>query len=73
MFPEYRELISLLKTTDRHFLNLFDEHNALDQRIKNIEARIEPGSAVDIENLKKAKLALKDELYALLRKAGAPA
>lgn len=73
MFPEYRDLITQLKTTDRHFLNLFDQHNELDQRIKNIEARIEAGSAVEIENLKKEKLALKDQLYALLKKAGAAA
>jgi len=69
MFPEYRELITELKTTDRHFMNLFERHNDLDQKIKNMESRIEPGSALDIENLKKEKLGLKDELYALLRKA----
>lgn len=70
MFPEFRDLISELKTRDAHFSRLFDQHNELDQRIKNIEARIEPGSAVDVENMKKAKLRLKDELYTLLRSAG---
>ncbi len=34
MFPEYRDLITQLKATDRHFLNLFEKHNELDQRIK---------------------------------------
>lgn len=70
MFPEFRDLISELKTRDAHFSRLFDQHNELDQRIKNIEARIEPGSAVDVENMKKAKLRLKDELYTLLKSAG---
>lgn len=69
MFPEYRELITQLKTTDRHFLNVFDKHNELDQKIKNMESHIEPGTPVEIENLKKEKLVLKDELYQLLRKA----
>jgi uncharacterized protein YdcH (DUF465 family) len=69
MFPEYRDLITQLKTTDRHFLNLFDKHNELDQKIKNMEAHIEPSTPVEIEVLKKEKLALKDELYNLLRKA----
>lgn len=73
MFPEYRDLITQLKTTDRHFLNLFDRHNELDQKIKNMEAHIEPGSPVEIEVLKKEKLALKDELYSLLKKASAEA
>ena len=31
MFPEYRDLISQLKTTDHHFQHLFDKHNELDQ------------------------------------------
>lgn len=71
MFPEYRDLITQLKTTDRHFLSLFDKHNELDQKIKNMEAHIEPGTPVEIETLKKEKLALKDELYQILRKASA--
>lgn len=69
MFHEYRELITLLKTTDRHFLNVFDKHNDLDQRIKNLESHIEHATGLEIETLKKEKLVLKDELYSLLRKA----
>lgn len=71
MFPEYRDLITELKTSDRHFQNLFDKHNELDQQIKNMEARIEPATHEQIEVLKKEKLALKDELYNVLRKASA--
>ena len=73
MFPEYRDLISQLKTSDRHFQNLFQKHNDLDQKVKNMEARIESASAEDIEVLKKEKLALKDELYTILKKASAAA
>lgn len=68
MFPEHRELISQLKTTDHHFARLFDQHNELDQRIKNMEAHLLPGTLQDVENLKKEKLRLKDELYAMLQK-----
>lgn len=71
MFPEYRDLITELKTRDRHFVNVFDKHNELDQKIKNIEAHIEPGTHEEIERLKKEKLALKDEVYNLLKKAAA--
>ena len=71
MFPEYRDLITQLKATDSHFLNLFEKHNELDQRIKNMESGIEPATNLDIEALKKEKLALKDELYQILRKAAA--
>ena len=69
MFPEYRELISQLKHQDRHFQQLFDRHNALDQQIQNIEKHILPGTPQEIETLKKEKLHLKDQLYQVLVKA----
>lgn len=71
MFPEYRDLITRLKTEDAHFTRLFDEHNELDQRIKNLEARIELGTDAEIETLKKEKLNLKDQLYVILKEASA--
>ena len=71
MFPEYRDLITQLKTTDAHFARLFDKHNALDQKIRNMETHVEPGTHEEIETLKKEKLAIKDQLYAVLRKASA--
>jgi uncharacterized protein YdcH (DUF465 family) len=73
MFPEYRDLITKLKGHDTHFTRLFDKHNSLDQVIKNKEAHIEPGTQIEIEQLKKEKLAIKDELYAILKKASATA
>lgn len=69
MFPEYRDLITQLKNKDAHFTRLFDEHNALDQTIQNIESHIEVATEAEIEQLKKQKLHLKDELYAILVKA----
>lgn len=69
MFPEYRDLITQLKGQDHHFTRLFDQHNELDQQIKNMEGRIVPASNEEIETLKKEKLALKDQLYTILKKA----
>ncbi|MDF0604451.1 DUF465 domain-containing protein [Neisseriaceae bacterium TC5R-5] len=69
MFPEFRDLITRLKTEDEHFNRLFNKHNELDQKIKNMEARLVSGSAIEIENLKKEKLLLKDKLYLILKKA----
>jgi len=71
MFPEYRDLITSLKGHDHHFTRLFDKHNAMDQTIKNMEAGIESATHLQIEQLKKEKLLLKDELYDILRKASA--
>ena len=71
MFPEYRELITKLKTTDRHFSHLFAKHNNLDAKILRMEDYKEPSSPEEIETLKKEKLLLKDQIYAVLKKASA--
>lgn len=67
MFREHRELISQLRQNDRHFERLFDEHNALDHKIQNAESGIEHCSEVELENMKKQKLLLKDQIYAILQ------
>ena len=67
MFPEYRDFITQLKTTNQHFSRLFDQHNAVDQQIKNMESRIEAATPEEIEILKKEKLQLKDQLYTILK------
>lgn len=71
MFPEYRDLITKLKNEDAHFARLFDKHNEIDQKIKNQEANIEFATQQEVETLKKEKLKIKDELYAILRKFSA--
>ena len=64
MFPEYRELISELKQSDAHFARLFDEHNALDDKLTGLENDpVTSSSAADeIHELKVKKLALKEQL-----------
>ncbi len=71
MFPEYRDLITELKSTDRRFTQLFDKHNDLDQKIKNLESHIQTGSEAEIEALKKEKLALKDQIFQVLHQHSA--
>jgi uncharacterized protein YdcH (DUF465 family) len=71
MFPEYRDLITQLKTTDAHFSRLFEKHHVLDHKVQNMLARIEAGTESELEVLKKEKLQLKDELYSILKKASA--
>lgn len=68
VFHEHRELITQLKNDDHHFRRLFDEHNELDERITRLDERIELASDQEIEELKKRKLHLKDELYGIIRR-----
>ena len=69
MFPEYRDLISKLKQEDAHFPRLFDEHNELDDKITGLTNNPVTEGLNEIEELKKQKLHLKDQLYAILLKA----
>lgn len=72
MFPEYRELITELKQKDAHFTRLFNEHNELDEEITNMENDpVAQHRHDEIEEKKKQKLHLKDELYRLLKTAEA--
>ena len=68
MFPEFRELITQIKGQDIHFTRLFDKHNEMDQLIKNMESRLVAATSQEIEEMKKQKLLLKDQLYAHLRR-----
>ena len=70
MFPEYRDLITRLKSegNNHRFLHLFEKHNELDHKIANIEAGNEIDTSVTVEQLKKEKLKLKDEIYTILKK-----
>ena len=69
MFSEYREQIAQLKSDDAHFARIVDQHDALDAKIKRMQAHVEPGTTLEIEELKKEKLHLKDEVYLQLLQA----
>ena len=67
--PEYREQIHTLKMSNSHFSRLFDEYHARDHEIHRIEHGTEVSSDTYIEELKKQRLLLKDQLLALLKSA----
>jgi len=69
MFHEYREIVTELKTKDAHFKKVFERHNELHDAIEKSELsgndHVDP---IEIEKMKKEKLRLKDEAYALIMK-----
>ena len=66
MLHEYREVISKLKVDNAHFAKIFEKHNELDQKIADIDEGREHLSDADLDILKKEKLRLKDEAYAMI-------
>ncbi|MCH9814309.1 MAG: DUF465 domain-containing protein [Epsilonproteobacteria bacterium] len=66
MLHEYREEITELKTQNAHFAKIFEKHNALDDQINDIDAGRAHMEQLELEKLKKEKLKLKDEAYAMI-------
>lgn len=65
MFPEYRDLITQLKTTDANFQRKYDQHNRLDDEIRQLEK--EYADSDQVRELKKKKLKLKEDLYEIIK------
>lgn len=68
-FPEYKQRIHELKISNKHFAELFEQYNQLDNEIYRITEEIETPSDQYTESLKKKRLSLKDQLYDMLAKA----
>ena len=66
-FPEYRERIHELKGTNGHFARLMHDYHEVSKELHAIEAGSETPSDEYVEQRKKARLALLDELFAMLR------
>lgn len=65
-FPEHREKIHGLKMSNNHFARLFDEYHDVDHEVRRIEEGVENTSDQYLEERKKTRLHLKDELYKML-------
>jgi len=66
MLHEYKDIISKLKVENAHFAKIFEKHNELDDLITEVEEGRKPMDDLELEKLKKEKLALKDEAYAMI-------
>jgi len=72
-FPEFNDEIHHLKMTDKHFTRLFGDYHEVNQEVQRIEQGVENTSDEYIEQRKKQRLKLKDELFAMLKKVELPA
>jgi len=68
-FPQFRAQIHQLKLSNNHFAKLFDQYHELTREVYKMEAEVEPVSTAVEEEYKKRRLALKDELHAMLTAA----
>ncbi len=66
-FPEYRDQIHVLKVSNNHFSRLFDEYHDVNRHVVRVELNAELATDFELEELKKRRLKLKDELYDMLK------
>ena len=67
-FPELVDAIAKPQATDHHFANLLGQHDAVDTEITKSET-VTLISDDALETLKKQRLHLKDQLYAIASRA----
>jgi len=67
MFHEHRDIVTKLKEQDAHFKKVFNKHNELHDSIEKAElGGVDHINPSEIEKMKKEKLKLKDEAYAMI-------
>jgi uncharacterized protein YdcH (DUF465 family) len=70
-FPEHGDVLHRLKLEDRHFQTLSERYHDLNREIHRVETGVEAGSDDRLEELKKQRLAMLDEVRGMISKADA--
>ena len=65
-FPEFNDAIRVLQTGNAHFAQLYASYQRLTGRVEDLEAHDMPVADFTLEDMKKQRVKLKDELYHLL-------
>ena len=66
-FPNREEIIKDLHDSNPEFAQLMDDHDKLDNEIRDLEEHDQPTSDFHMEELKKKRAFLKDRIYEILR------
>lgn len=66
-FPDMRDAIDALKAEGGYFGGLFARYNRLTGKVEDLEEHDMPVADFTLEDMKKARVKLKDEIFQLLR------
>lgn len=66
-FPEAAELIARLKQENTHFARLAEAYHEVNRQVHRAETDVEPMDDAAQTELRKSRMALKDEIAAMLR------
>lgn len=65
-FPEFADAIAVLKGGNAHFSRLYASYHRLTGNVEDLEAHDMPVADFTLEDMKKRRVQLKDELYHML-------
>lgn len=65
-FPEHKDKIHELKMNNTHFAKLFEQYHEVEHEVRRIEEGNETTSDDYLEQKKKERLKLKDDLLAII-------
>ena len=65
-FPDMRDAIDAMKSAHGYFAALFARYNRLTGKVENLEEHDMPVADFTLEDMKKVRVKLKDEIYQLL-------
>ena len=65
-FPEFLDVMQVLRNSDSHFSEMFDEYHALTNEVEHLEEEDVPVDDFTIETMKKKRAKLKDSMYQML-------
>lgn len=67
-FPNHVDKMHRLKTDDPHFARLFDAYHEINRAVHRAETNVEPTDDFNEEAMRKKRMVLKDEIWAILSK-----
>jgi uncharacterized protein YdcH (DUF465 family) len=65
-FPDKVEAMHDLKMKDAHFAKLFDEYHEVNRAVHRAETRVDTIDEMAEEDLRKQRIALKDEIWSMI-------
>ncbi len=65
-FPEHAEKLHELKVSNAHFAHLSEQYHEINRAIHRAESEVEPTDDLHLEDMKKQRLHLKDQIAEML-------
>lgn len=70
-FPDFADRIRELRASDAHFAKIADEYHRVNRAVHRSETNVEPCDDLQMIALRKERMSLKDQAYAILTGASA--